>query len=196
MTKQALRKAYLEKRFALSDEEYNSLSQAMCETFFSSIDLSGARVLHTFIPIEKNKEPNTWLIINRLQKDFPGISISIPKINNQTAMLDNFYLEDAEQLEKNTWGIPEPREGRPTPLEKIDIVLVPLLAVDSKGHRVGYGRGFYDKFLNQCPASVLRVGLSFFPPVESINDVNENDQSLTHVVTPTRVYEFLSNVKV
>jgi 5-formyltetrahydrofolate cyclo-ligase len=190
MTKQELRKIYLSKRLSLSNGEYNTLSELIAENFFAQIDLSQVQVLHTFLPIEKNNEPDTWLIIARLRKEFPAINISIPRINTQTSLLDNFYYEGPDQLEKNTWGIPEPKHGMPTPNEKINAVLVPLLAIDEAGHRVGYGRGFYDKFLSQCPPSVMKIGLSFFPPVAKIKDVHQHDYTLTHAVTPERVYSF------
>jgi 5-formyltetrahydrofolate cyclo-ligase len=190
MTKAELRKIYLAKRLALSESDYEKVNKQLCENFFASIDLSEIKVIHTFLPIEKIKEPNTWLIIKKIEKEFSGISISIPKINNQTSNLDNFYYEGAKQLELNTWEIPEPKEGIPTPTDKIDAVLVPLLAFDLQGHRVGYGRGFYDKFLNQCPASLKKIGLSFFEPVENIIDINKHDHSLTHAVTPVKVFQF------
>jgi 5-formyltetrahydrofolate cyclo-ligase len=190
MTKQELRKTYFQKRLALSADEYRKLSELLCTVLVENVSLSAVKVLHTFIPIEKNKEPDTWLIIDKVKKEFPHISISIPKINDQMGVLDNFFYEGPDQLEKNTWGILEPKQGKPTPLEKIDIVLVPLLAADEQGHRVGYGRGFYDKFLNQSPASLKKIGLSFFPPVKSITDVNTNDHELTHLVTPEKFYTF------
>jgi 5-formyltetrahydrofolate cyclo-ligase len=190
MTKQELRKTYFQKRLALTADEYRRLSEQLCTVLFQNVNLSAITVLHTFIPIEKNKEPDTWLIIDKVRKEFPHIKISIPKINDQTSMLDNFFYEGPDQLEKNTWGILEPKQGKPTPLEKIDIVLVPLLAADEQGHRVGYGRGFYDKFLNQSTASIKKIGLSFFPPVKSISDVNTNDHELSHLVTPETFYTF------
>jgi 5-formyltetrahydrofolate cyclo-ligase len=190
MTKEELRKIYMAKRLALDKSTYKELSQKIAENFFAEIDLSQVNVIHTFLPIEKNNEPDTWLIIETIQKKFKQIRISIPRINTQTSLLDHFYYESADQLEKNTWGIPEPKQGMPTPLEKIDLVLVPLLAVDEQGHRVGYGRGFYDKFLNQCSDQLMKVGISFFPVVETISNINPNDHKLTHAVTPERVYRF------
>jgi 5-formyltetrahydrofolate cyclo-ligase len=190
MTKESLRKLYLDKRLALSEADYVNLSNSLCENFFSFVDLSAVKVLHTFLPIEKTKEPNTWLIIERIKKEYPDIKIAVPKINTQTSNLDHFYFEGKDQLTKNTWGIPEPVQGIPVPLEKIDAVLVPLLVFDQEGHRVGYGRGFYDKFLNQCPENLQKIGLSLFPPVELITDVNPNDHKLTVAVTPQKAITF------
>lgn len=184
MTKKELRKIYLKKRMELSDAEYHQLNQRVCETFFRSIKLSGIHVLHTFLPIRKNKEVDTWMIIARLQKEFPQVKISIPKINNQTAELEHYYFEDASQLKTNTWEIPEPVMGVPTPIGKIDAVLVPLLAFDKQGHRLGYGRGFYDKFLSGCRRDCLKIGLSFFETVEKIEGIDETDVALDLTITP------------
>lgn len=190
MTKQELRKIYLNKRQALTETEYNDLNKKLSAQFFSKVDLSKISLIHSFLPIEKTREPNTWLIIKRIQKEYPNLKISVPRINNQTSIIDHFYFENEEQLEKNMWGIPEPKQGIPTPLDKIDIVLVPLLAFDEEGNRVGYGRGFYDKFLAQCGSSVKKIGLSFYESVKNISDVNSNDIKLTHAVTPEKLYAF------
>jgi 5-formyltetrahydrofolate cyclo-ligase len=184
MTKAEVRKIHLEKRLALTDSEYQQLNQQLCENFFSSIDLSLIRVLHTFLPIEKTKEPNTWLIIERLKKDYPNIRVSVPRINNQTSIIDNFYYDGPDQLEKNTWGIPEPKQGIPTPTEKIDAVLVPLLAFDKHGNRVGYGRGFYDKFLATCRQDCKKIGLSFFPAIEGKLPAERYDIPVDFAITP------------
>jgi 5-formyltetrahydrofolate cyclo-ligase len=168
----------------LSEAEYLQLNQQLCDNFFSNVNLSEINVLHTFLPIKKNKEVDTWLIIDRVKKEFPNVQISIPKVNNQTASIDNFYFEGTEQVENNMWEIPEPKHGIPTPIEKIDAVLVPLLAFDKQGNRVGYGGGFYDKFLFTCRADCQKIGLSFFEMVDKIDGIDGNDVPLNLVITP------------
>ncbi|HYC85318.1 MAG TPA: 5-formyltetrahydrofolate cyclo-ligase [Chryseosolibacter sp.] len=192
MTKEELRKIYLQKRLAMGEAEYLALNKQICENFFALVDLSFAVVFHSFLPIEKTREPNTWLIIERIRREFPHIRISVPRINNETSLLDNFYFEGLHQLQNNTWGIPEPKQGIPTPTEKIDLVLVPLLAFDSTGHRVGYGRGFYDKFLATTRKDCRKIGLSFFPPVESIDNIHPHDLALDMVVTPQGVLNLVN----
>lgn len=184
MTKEQVRKIYLQKRLQLSDVEFQLLNKKLTDTFFSTINLSSARILHTFLPIEKQKEVNTWLIIERLKKNHSAVRIAVPRINNQTSMLDNFFFEGASQLEKNTWGILEPKQGIPAPIDQIDIVLVPLLAFDKSGNRVGYGRGFYDKFLATCSPTCEKVGLSLFPALQAIEGMNPTDLPLDRIVTP------------
>lgn len=190
MTKAEIRKTYLSKRAALTEGEFSTLNEQICDVFFSAIDLRKVNILHTFVPIEKTREPDTWRIIKRAMKEYSHIQVAVPRINNQTGMMDNFFFEDESQLEKNTWGIPEPKRGIAVPVAKIDLVLVPLLAVASDGHRVGYGRGFYDKFLATLEPGTRKIGLSFFPLIDVIDNVSPTDERLTDVVTPQGIISF------
>lgn len=184
MTKKELRKIFLNKRIGLSESEYLRMNQQICDNLFAHVDFSAVTVLHTFLPIKANREVDTWQIIERINKRYPRIRISIPRMNNQTSELEHYYFEGPEQLENNTWGIPEPVKGVPTPTEKIDAVLVPLLAFDRRGHRIGYGRGFYDRFLATCRPDCRKIGLSFFEGEDRIADVDEKDVALDLIVTP------------
>jgi len=187
MIKKELRKIYLKKRMDLSAEQYELLNQQVCDQFFKAVSLEGIKVVHTFLPISRTREVNTLLIIDRLRIDFPDVKISVPKINNITSELEHYYLEGRDQLRNNTWEIPEPVYGVPTPADKIDAVLVPLLAFDRRGHRLGYGRGFYDRFLSTCRPDCLKVGLSFFEFEEEIDDISDKDVPLDLIVTPQSV---------
>jgi 5-formyltetrahydrofolate cyclo-ligase len=190
MTKQQLRKIFLQKRSSLSEAEYFQLNYQLCEIFFAGIDLSFIKVLHTFIPIEKNKEPNTWLLIDRIRREFPHIRLSIPRVNSETGELESFFFEGLHQLQPNTWGIPEPKQGVPVEPEKIDMVLVPLLAFDKKGNRVGYGKGFYDKFLITCKPACQKIGISLFNEVDEIEDIDDHDIPVNKVVTPDNIFTY------
>lgn len=190
MIKAELRKIYLQKRQALSEEEYDFLSRRLCDLFFVSVDISFIKTVHIFLPIREKREPDTWLIIDRMQREFPHIRLSIPKVNNKTRKLENFYFEERTQLVKSKWGIEEPGSGIPTPSAVIDMVLVPLLCVDTEGHRVGYGGGYYDKFLKECLPSCRRVGISLFESVEKIDDIHEQDVPLDALLAPEKFFTF------
>lgn len=190
MTKQELRKVYLQKRQALSEAEYAQLSFQLYQNFFSALDLSFIKVLHTFLPITSKKEVDTWLMIDRIRREYPHIRISIPKVNNKTSELESFFFEGLHQLATNEWGIQEPKQGIPTEPEKIDLVLVPLLAFDQSGHRVGYGKGYYDKFLITCRPDCKKIGITLFTAEEKIEDTNNADVRLNQCVTPSKVYQF------
>ena len=76
--------------------------------------------------------------------------------------LKHFLLTDNTLIKKNKWNVPEPVDGFEIDANKIDVVFIPLLAFDDQGHRVGYGKGYYDAFLASCKPDVIKVGLSFF----------------------------------
>ncbi len=190
MTKAELRKFFLNERLSLTDAELNQYNREICENFFSQLNLQDVKVLHSFIPMENTKEPDTWKIINRVKSEFPTIRISIPKINVQTIEIENFFFEGPQQLKTNAWGIPEPEYGTPTKSEEIDMVLVPMIIADQYGHRVGYGKGFYDKFLATCKPACIPVGLCFYEPIARIDDINDLDVPLKYCATPTKVHRF------
>lgn len=192
MNKAAIRRVYLEKRMALSEAEYLMLNRQLCENFFTYVDLSFVKVLHSFLPLTEKREVDTWLIIDRIRREFPHIRLSIPRVNTKTETLEHFFYEGLHQLEKNKWGILEPKQGVPAPLDKIDLVLVPLLAFDKNGHRVGYGKGYYDKFLSACKTEASKVGLSVFDSTEYVT-YDPFDVILTHCITPGECYRFRLN---
>jgi 5-formyltetrahydrofolate cyclo-ligase len=99
-------------------------------------------------------------------------------------------LTDNTKFQKSEYNIYEPVDGLEVPTSKIDVVFVPLLAYDTKGNRVGYGKGFYDNFLSKCKEDVVKIGLSFFEPEEAIDDVFETDIRLDYCVTPMTLYSF------
>lgn len=190
MTKQEIRKKYIGLREALSNTEIDKSSQEIANCFFSNVDFTSIKVIHTFLPILPKKEVNTWLIIGQLKKLHPHIKISIPKVEGE--QLVNFYFEDRNQLIENQWKILEPASGERTPSKEIDLVIVPLLAFDKNGNRVGYGKGFYDKFLADCRHDCKKIGLSFFDPTDELIPVDVFDKRLDLVVTPTEVYHFVA----
>lgn len=159
------------------------LSRKLCELFFVSIDLSFVRTIHTFLPIREKHEPDTWLIVERIRREFPHIRISVPRIT-EAGQMENIYFEGLHQLVRNKWGIEEPRHGVPAPTEKIDLALVPLLCFDRSGNRVGYGKGYYDSFLRECRSTTKKVGLSLFSNSEVIDDLYDGDVILDECLTP------------
>ncbi|MBL7851721.1 MAG: 5-formyltetrahydrofolate cyclo-ligase [Cyclobacteriaceae bacterium] len=188
MNKKELRKLFLDKRKQLGEGDYARLNLALYAQFFAGIDLSFIRVLHSFLPIPDNHEPDTWAILDRIRREFPQVRISLPRVSGDH--LENIYFEGPHQLETNAWGIREPKQGVPTPTEKLDLVIVPLLIFDKRGHRVGYGKGYYDRLLSQVRPDCLKVGLSLFPPVDAIDDLSATDVPLDQCVMPEGVIGF------
>lgn len=184
MNKAELRRQYLAKQKAISDEERESASKRIADHFFSEFDLGRTRVLHSFVPIEKFKEINTRVIFSKLWREFPHIQTVVPRVDFATDQIRNLKFTHETELVRNVWDIDEPDHDDDVETQTIDMVLVPGLCFDRQGHRVGYGKGFYDRFLKTCRPACVKVGLSYFEPVELIDDVHEGDFRLDAVVTP------------
>ncbi len=190
MTKSELRKIYLAKQKSLSDAERDEKSREIAERFFEKFSLETVRFLHVFLAIEKNNEVKTDKIIELLWQDFPEIATIVSRVDFQTMTLENLKYDALTELIENKWHIAEPTNTELVEIGKIDMVLVPLLAFDEFGFRVGYGKGFYDKFLSECRTDVLKIGLSYFAPVAEISDVNEFDVKLDFCITPEKTRKF------
>jgi len=143
---------------------------------------------HVFLPIEEQKEVNTEYILHLLSGKDKEIVIS--KSDFETRKMSHFLLTDNTKIKKNEYNIPEPVNGLPVPSETIDVVFVPLLAFDVFGNRIGYGKGFYDKFLAECKPETIKIGLSFFEAENKIDDIFELDINLDYCVTPLKIYTF------
>ena len=187
MTKSELRKIYLEKRGDLSPAVRAEQSRRIAELFFEHFDLVRIRNLHLFITIEKFREVDTSPILSRIWSDFSHIRTSAPRVDFATGEMESVVFTAESELIENSWGIREPSGGEPLKPEMIDMVLVPLLCFDRRGHRVGYGKGFYDRFLKKCRPDCVKIGLSYFPPIDEIADVNPGDIMLDYSVTPSGI---------
>ena len=190
MTKSDLRKQFLDRRRALSSVELETASAHMVANFFRNCDLAAVGFLHCFIPIKHFAEVDTGPIFQRLWDEHPQIQTVVPRVNHETEEIESLRYGPDVELVASKWQIHEPaHEDRVDPAN-IDIVLVPLLCFDLEGHRVGYGRGYYDRFLRSCRPDCARIGLSLFPPVEKIDDAHEGDIRLSACITPEQLYEF------
>ncbi|WP_337066226.1 5-formyltetrahydrofolate cyclo-ligase [Pontibacter sp. 13R65] len=183
-----LRKQMLQQRRALSAAEVQQRSQCIADVFFEQFPLQAGQTVHVFLPILKNNEVNTWLIIQRLRQEFAAVRVVVPVTDVLQNTLTHHHLAEEAVLVENAWGIPEPQHAQHVRAQEVDIVLLPLLAFDTHGHRVGYGKGFYDRFLVECRPDVLKIGLSLEPPVSRIADPHPFDVTLDAVVMPEGVW--------
>lgn len=188
MNKSELRKIYLDRQKSLSDAERDGKSQRVADLFFENFDVERIRFLHVFLAIGKNREVETAFIYDRVWHDFPQTRLIVSRVNFQSMTLENLRFAPETKLVKNRWHILEPTESELVEIEKIDACLVPLLCFDFQGFRVGYGKGFYDKFLSECRADCLKIGLSYFAPVEEISDAQSFDVRLDYCITPEKIF--------
>lgn len=186
MTKSEFRAKYKSLRNQLSLDEVEELSLKIANKALE-LAIWDATYYHIFLPISERKEVNTEYLLHILQgKDK---SIIVPKANFKTGELSHILLQENTSLSIASYGIPEPESGIEISPANINVVFVPLLAFDKQGNRIGYGKGFYDRFLVKCKPNTIFVGLSFFEAEEKI--LHEIiDIPLHFCVTPQNLYSF------
>ena len=186
MLKHELRKKYKDLRLGIQPEEISDLSIILANHVLE-IPIWDFFYFHTFLSIPTKKEVDTLPLITLLQGR--DKNVVVPKVISQNSM-ENYLLTDSTALKTNSWGIPEPIDGILIPESKIEVVFIPLLAFDLKGNRVGYGKGFYDNFLQKCNPKTVKIGLSLFEAENTIQDVHKNDVPLDYCITPKKIYKF------
>lgn len=187
MNKKELREKYKSKRQALNQIQIEEMSLAIANNVLK-LDIWDAIYFHVFLPIETSNEINTEFILHILQGKDKEIVIS--KSDFETLEMTHYLMTDNTKIKNNKYNIPEPIDGIEVPVSKIDVVFVPLLAFDKIGNRVGYGKGFYDKFLVQCKPETIKIGLSFFDSEQNVADIFESDVKLNFCATPHNLYNF------
>jgi 5-formyltetrahydrofolate cyclo-ligase len=189
MTKVQARKIYREKRAALSVKDLN-IFQDLLLIRFQELALPYASLVHAYLPMYENKEPDPGPLVDWLRFTDPGMETTYAAINSFDFSMKHFLQHDEMCFKTNLYGIPEPISGPIVSEKDIDIAILPLLAFDLSGNRVGYGKGYYDRFISNCRTDIIKIGLSFFPAVENIEDVDLFDKKLDFCVTPDCIYAF------
>lgn len=183
MLKKELRKKYKDLRKELSHKERATLSHLILERLTDNFKLEG-KTVSVFLPIERFSEIITWPLM-----DDPGYVKVLPVIDSEGGLKHLKYI-GKEQIKVTDWGIPEPQFGEAYQSNEVDLVIVPMLAMNDKGYRVGYGKGFYDGFLKSCRPDCVFVGVSYYDQFEEIDDLHDNDIPLNFLVTPNKIYSF------
>lgn len=186
MKKSEVRRYYKRLRADMSLGEQDYLSNTI---FTKSIntDIWRHRSYHIFLTAPGKMEVDTGYFLRYL--DESDKEMICPKIDGKNTM-KSFLVDTETDVKINSIGIPEPVNAIAFPDEEIDVIFMPLLGFDVRGNRVGYGKGFYDRFLTKCKSEVLKVGLSFFPPVFEIEDITEYDIPLDCCITPKEIFLF------
>ena len=189
ISKATLRNTYKQRRKALTDKDRLKLDDLILIQFQKLI-LHDVHAVLSYWPIKSHYEINTLPITDYLSFKIPGLRVCFPKTDFAQTKLQAIEVEKETSFEMNHAGIGEPTTGELIYPEELDMVFVPMLAYDKKGFRVGYGKGFYDRYLQMCRRNVIKVGFSYFEPEEAIPEVNEFDIPLNLAITPQSVYEF------
>ena len=188
MTKAEIRKLYRRKRMDLPPNEKDRLEDLLLIQF-QSLHLEIPDNIMTFFPIENYNEYNPILIEEYSFFKNPASTLIYPVTNFKDKSLIPVATKEDTIFEINDYNINEPINGEQVMANSIELMLVPLLAFNDSGYRVGYGKGFYDKLIADCSSKMVKIGFSFFEPVH-IDDINELDKKLDFCITPQRIYQF------
>lgn len=192
MTKEELRKHYKARRLQIPEELIVSYDEQILHQL-QALPIPESSAVHVYLPISKWKEFNTFPYIDWIRSQRPDLSVIISKAEFQIGSLEHYLFDEKVTISVNIWGIPEPIESdgqkRVDPLS-IDYVIVPLLACDAYGNRIGYGKGFYDRFLLQCRTDVRKIGISYFPPLDQRIAADPWDIPLDTLICPEGTVKF------
>ena len=189
MLKKEARDLFRQKRYTISSTDklkWDDLLLIQAQT----IDFPFLDHILSFYPIEENNEVNTFLITDYLHFKNLSLKICYPRTNLKDYTMEAVLCNADSIFEANAYNIPEPLDTEIVDPTILDLVIIPMLICDKKGNRVGYGKGFYDRYLKQCRENCLKIGLSYFEPIDSVDDANEFDVPLDLCITPQRTYVF------
>lgn len=175
MDKKELRRQIREQKRAMTEDDIRRRSEALAAKFYASEAYQNAKTIYGYLPY--NQEVRTVPMLEQAIRD--GKRVAVPKVYGEEMKF--LYLDDMTQVAKGYAGIPEPIADEPVAEDKTALVLMPGLAFDPQGHRVGYGGGFYDKFLAaepEHPTLALCYEFQFLPSLET----EEHDIPIDYVL--------------
>ena len=180
--KQAIRKKHLEKRKSLSAESLGQKSKKLASLLFETAEFKNARCIMAFVSI--NGEPETRGIIEEAWRQ--GKKVCVPTTDFAANEMMPVQINSFAELEEKKFGLPEPKSHeKKVAVGEIDLVLVPGVAFDERGNRIGYGKGFFDRFL--AGSKVTAVGLCFEQHLEKELPCEAHDCRVGKIVTEERV---------
>jgi len=180
--KSVLRKSLLQKRDSLTSEEWKRKSDQIISNLYSTQEFKKAKTIHCFVSINERKEVNTHELIKQLLNSDKQLIVPVTNFENNS--LDHSVVNSFQDLIPNKWKVLEPKSVN-KPQQKPDLVLIPLLASDKKFNRLGYGKGFYDRFLSSTDA--VKAGLIFSDFIIDKVPVEEFDEKLDILITEQSV---------
>lgn len=189
MTKKELRVKYKARRLALSEKERIKLDDLLLIQF-QKLSFENVQVLLSYMPMQHTAEPQTHLFSRYLEHIIPGLQTAYPRTDFTTNSMQAIAVDEDAEFAMNEFEITEPVGDTIVEPQAIDLVFVPMLIADISGYRVGYGKGFYDRYLQQCKEDIIKISFSYFEPVERIDDVHQLDVPINYCVTPHCIYEF------
>lgn len=186
--KELIRKQFLEKRNLLSKDAIDKHSKTISDKLLANFDFKNQNT-HLFYPIEENNEVNTWFLHNELILQNSNLLCSYHNLNHES--WDCIEFDPKIDFIKTTFKVPIPLSFKKSSYNKIDVIIVPLLAFDNLGYRVGYGKGIYDYILSKVNNKCIKIGVSFFNPISEKIESEKHDMKLDYCQTPNYLHKFI-----
>ena len=180
-----LRKSFKKQRSLLDINQVKGLSKRIFENLLE-LNIWDKSFYHLYLSNQINNEVETDEIVNLLF--MKNKRVFVPKILGKDLL--NIEIDNNTKYSLNQLGIREPISSNQKDASLLEVIFIPLLIFDKLGHRVGYGGGYYDKFLGNIKDGVLKIGLSLFEPIDKIQDIERHDIRLDYSITPKKVYDF------
>lgn len=168
--------------------EYQRRNELLQQNVLKNIDFSDLRLIHIFMSMVKQKEVDTSPVIEKVKSLYPDVHFAVSRTLPER-QLEHFLLTEETEIKTSSWGIPEPHTGDRISAEDVDLIFVPLISFDKSGHRIGYGGGYYDVFLQQAPGA-KKIGLSLSPSLDQIDYIEKFDIPLDMCITPFEAFNF------
>ncbi len=184
--KAKIRKGTLYNRRMLNPEVWADRVTKVQTLILSFIGEINLKCCHVFLPIGRNHEFDSWDLVRTLHSK--GVEVQLSVSDFDTYEMSHFIYDPELKFELNKFQIPEPVDGKIADLSRTEMILIPLLACDKKGNRVGYGKGFYDRLLSDFPSNPLKVGVNLAPPFDLFPFAEAHDVRLDFCITPFQIY--------
>jgi 5-formyltetrahydrofolate cyclo-ligase len=184
--KSALRSKVKKWRSELDSQVYQQKCECLRNRLFEMDIVRSARTIHCYVSMNKRREVDTRAMIEHWLN--LGKEVVVPLMKSQ-GKLDHYYIEDLNELSTNDWGVSEPNPVHHTPaqVEDLDLVIVPMAAADQHCNRLGYGKGYYDRFLSSLSAP--KVGLCYDHWVIDEVPVASYDVPMDLIITENALYD-------
>ncbi len=189
LSKSILRKQFMASRAAITLPQAH-LFLAQMLRIFDEIPLPDGGYVLSYRAIAAKQEIPMDCFETQLMDEKKGFTCCYPAANFIAGTMQAFTEDEQLIWEDAPFGLVQPSAGNTVKPYEIAMVFVPLLAFDLQGYRLGYGKGFYDRFLATCKPDVLKIGFSWFQAIEEMPEINAHDLPLDYCITPERLYVF------
>lgn len=181
--KEELRQHLLDQRKAISEDAFTKGSSEIIQKLKQQSEFVNADVIHCYVSINGRREVDTHGLLKKMLSS--DKKVVVPVTDFQEGTLTHIQLDSYDKLEANKWGVPEPKDGKEISPEELELVIVPMVGGDTKCNRIGYGEGFYDRFLKQvhCP----KIGLIFERNIVEQVPVENFDVPLDKIITESQI---------